>query len=520
MQINELSFRDIREGISAFFRKIPDVRQASKVVTSIHDALMSGLACMYFQDSSLLQFQKHLEDEQHKNNLKTLFDVDNIPKATQMRTIIDQVDSTYFSEIFKELHSQLQQNNYMAQYELLSGLFLFPFDGTTYFSSRTVHCNKCLIKKRRSMCYVELLSEVPESVKSFKNDTYILVHIEQKWQLSYIDEVKNQEDIEISAIPGLEALLTDKTLMTLATANNKKQLKKIFKTYHDSQCEHTTHYSHQSLQGGIMHPGQKMIIPFMPEEIRNTDGTDKQDCEMNAAKRLIEKVSKDHNGIIFCGDSLFSKQPLIEHILENKNHYLFSAKLTDHKYLGECLARDLLFKKMKYTDEKGLCHHYEWIHNMPLNCRGDKIKVNVLLYKVIDTSSKIKYQNIWITDLEITEENVKTLVLGGRCRWKSENECFNVLKNHGYNLEHNYGHGDKNLCFNFYLLTLLAFFMHQVFELSSIIYQTARKKFGSKKHMWEILRAYIKIIVFDSWESLLRFALNPPRYTLVPAQGP
>ena len=43
-------------------------------------------------------------------------------------------------------------------------------------------------------------------------------------------------------------------------------------------------YSHQVLQGGIVHPDETQVIPFMPEQICNSDGQDKQDCEMNAAK--------------------------------------------------------------------------------------------------------------------------------------------------------------------------------------------------------------------------------------------
>ena len=94
------------------------------------------------------------------------------------------------------------------------------------------------------------------------------------------------------------------------------------------------------------------------------------------------------------------------------------------------------------------------------------------------------------------------------------------MKNHGYYLDHNYGHGKNNLCFNFYLLTLLAFFFHQIFEATDQLYQASRKKFGSKKHMWETLRAYIKIIIFNTWEDLLNFALTPTRYNLAVAQAP
>jgi len=96
---------------------------------------------------------------------------------------------------------------------------------------------------------------------------------------------------------------------------------------------------------------------------------------------------------------------------------------------------------------------------------------------------------------------------------------FNVMKNHGYYMEHSYGHGKKNLAFNFYLLTLLAFFIHQIFELTDRQYQLCRKKFGSKRHLWETLRAYIKIIVFETWEALLAFSLAPTEYHLTPKGG-
>ena len=116
----------------------------------------------------------------------------------------------------------------------------------------------------------------------------------------------------------------------------------------------------------------------------------------------------------------------------------------------------------------------------------------------------------------MTEGNIKTLVRAGRCRWKNENECFNVMKNHGYCREHNYGHGQKHLAFNFYLLTLLAFFIHQIFELTEGNYQACRKKLGSKKHLWETIRAYIKILIFDTWDLLLEFVLVSTSYRVVP----
>ena len=58
------------------------------------------------------------------------------------------------------------------------------------------------------------------------------------------------------------------------------------------------------------------MIPLAPEAIQNTDGTEKQDCEINAGKRLIKKVRKTHPKlkIIVGGDDLFSNQPFIDEL--------------------------------------------------------------------------------------------------------------------------------------------------------------------------------------------------------------
>ena len=41
-----------------------------------------------------------------------------------------------------------------------------------------------------------------------------------------------------------------------------------------------------------MHPDCSKIIPFMLEQIVNTDGLTKQDCEINAAKRFLDKQDR------------------------------------------------------------------------------------------------------------------------------------------------------------------------------------------------------------------------------------
>ena len=423
-----LSFSGLRTTVSQIFRSIPDERQSSKVSISLHDALMSGFACMHFQDPSLLQFQIRMQEEQHQNNLQTLFDVKTIPKETQMREVIDSVDSDYFKPIFKDIYSRLQRGKHLEQYQIFPGTYYFPIDGSQFYSSKEVSCEQCLIQQHKK--------ESPT-------------------------------------------------------------------------------YSHKILQGGIAHPDCSEVIPFMPEQIVNTDGTKKQDCEMNAAKRFIDRIREEFPrlGLLIGGDGLFSKQPIIKDILEKRMHYLFVAKPLDHVYMMEWIEAYDNLDRIEFEDDKGRRHIYEWVNDVPLNGQENTIHVNFLRCWVMKTDKsgkeKIVYRNSWVTDINITSDNITTLVRTGRCRWKSENELFNVMKNHGYYMERNYGHGEKNLAFNFYLLTLLAFLFHQIAELTDKQYQACRKRFGSKRHLWEKLRSYIDLLIFETWESLLEFALAP-----------
>jgi hypothetical protein len=236
----------------------------------------------------------------------------------------------------------------------------------------------------------------------------------------------------------------------------------------------------------------------------------------------VKKLRQDFPqlGLVIGGDALFSKQPIIEEVLSLRMHYVFAAKPTDHKYMFEWLAAYDELHRIEFVDKKGRQHCYEWMNCVPLTGDKDPVAVNFLQCTIVGKNKKgdeeVLYKNSWVTDIAISKENIETLVKAGRCRWKNENEVFNVMKNHGYCMERNYGHGQKHLAFNFYLLTLLAFFFHQIFELTDRQYQACRKKFGSKRHLWETLRAYIKIIIFDTWESLLAYALEPVIYRYQP----
>jgi len=295
--------------------------------------------------------------------------------------------------------------------------------------------------------------------------------------------------------------------------------------YHSSKRIHCKHclqkkhkgeitYSHGVLQGAIMHPDKKQVLPVMPEAIANTDGHKKQDCETNAAKRFVKKLREAHprQTFILGGDGLMSHQPMIETALEHDMHFLFVAKPGDHSYLFDWINAFPTLPKREFTDDKKRTHQFSWQNAVPLNGKADAITVNYLAYQQVNAHGKVTYKNSWVTDIPVTHENVIALGKAGRCRWKIENECFNSLKTQGYEIEHNYGHGQDNLSFNMYLLTLLAFFFHQIFELTDGMYQACRQYYGSKRQLWENFRSTIRMLIVDDWEQLMDLLLNEEDY--------
>jgi len=90
-------------------------------------------------------------------------------------------------------------------------------------------------------------------------------------------------------------------------------------------------------------------------------------------------------------------------------------------------------------------------------------------------------------------------------------EGFNTLKNQGYHLEHNFGHGKQYLSEAFFVLNLLAFFMHQILELVDELYQQVRATFSARVEFWNAIRATFRIFLFACWDEVLERMNAPPQ---------
>jgi hypothetical protein len=109
----------------------------------------------------------------------------------------------------------------------------------------------------------------------------------------------------------------------------------------------------------------------------------------------------------------------------------------------------------------------------------------------------------WVTDLCVNKGTVYRIMQGARARWRIENETFNTLKNQGYHFEHNFGHGYQHLSVVFAELMMLAFLVDQVQQLCCPLFQAAWAKWGSKRLLWEKMRALFFDYALESMRHLL-----------------
>jgi hypothetical protein len=426
-QKKHLGFNGLVRILSENMKRIENTRQAGKVVYTNHDCAMSAFAMMFFQDPSMLEFQTRLQEKLNLNNLKTLFGVNGVPRATQLRGVIDELPSPDLEKVFTDFFRPLQRGKQLELFRFLGGKYLVTIDGVQYFSSNSIHCPNC-----------------PE---------------------------KN--------------LRTGDTL-----------------------------WHHQAVCAALVHPDNRQVMPIAPEPVMPVDGHSKQDCEINAGKRLIEKIRRAHPklDIVIAGDSLYSKQPFVDLLREKGMSFVLMAKHGDHKVLFEWVSefrRMGEMRRLEARDFEGRRYVFEWANKVPLNGTKDADEINYFECTVTKGEKRV-YFGSWVTDIPVDANNVSELVRAGRARWKIENENFNTLKNQGYHAEHNFGHGQKNAAYNFFLFILLAFFVHQILELTDPLWQKCRGKFSARKEFWNQLRCTVRILVFESWSHLLEFVRDPP----------
>lgn len=287
------------------------------------------------------------------------------------------------------------------------------------------------------------------------------------------------------------------------------------------KCEHCLTRVHQSgevqfyhgqLLASLTNINASYALPLQFEPIQHSETEtqySKNDCELNAGKRLLAQLRTQFPKRSFCilGDNLFAVDSILKLILERNWHFMITAKPEKNKevffmfeYLHERRAQ------LDFVDKEGVTHCCRWANGLPLKqySKNEKIvSVNLLEYQEINAEGKLVYKNSWITDFEVTKDNVKTLAKAGRARFVIENRNFNEQKNLGFQTEHNFGHFG-NLPNVFFGLAQIAQLITELFSL----WKTGKEwinTVGSKRRYFERLAVIIGATILPEDNALLLY---------------
>lgn len=403
------------------FEEIADARRKASCTYSMSDALMSAFAMFATKEPSMLSFKDH-----HRElHIEKPFGMSRVPRYSQMREILDAIDTEPFNQAFADLFWEIQRSGELKRWHFDEQYYLVVIDGSGHFCSDHICCPHCLVRSK----------------------------------------------------------------------NGKDQ------------------YYHQVVAAVLVHPETRQVIPLAVEPIIRSDGDTKNDCERNANKRLFARLRKLHPrlNLLIIEDGLSSNAPHIADLKAHNMHFLLGAKPGDHQHLyGQAIdamdrgefqsTKNHIVSRNKSTDIET-----RYVQDLPLNKSNSEVRVNFFQYFEFDSvDSEVVKCFSWVTDIDLADKSHHKYQGAGRCRWRLENETFNTLKNQGYHLEHNYGHGQKNLATVLALLMFLAFTVDQIQEACCGLFNAAIERFGRRIRFWELIRSHLRHFVFASFADLYR----------------
>jgi hypothetical protein len=290
------------------------------------------------------------------------------------------------------------------------------------------------------------------------------------------------------------------------------------------------HYTHGVLLAVVGAPEHEAVICLEPEFITPQDGHEKQDCEQQAIKRWVSRNAARFapESVTILTDDLHCHYPLCTLLAQHHMHFILTCKEASHAALYEevhlleqvdgAIATQVVEKRHGRRRERWI---YRWVAQVPIRGDLETVMVNWCELTILDgATDRQVYHCAWATDHPVTAATVPAIVASGRSRWKIENEGFNVLKNHGYHFEHNYGHGQQHLSSVLLTLLLLAFLCHTAMGLGCPTYHAVRRELGARRTFFNDLRALTRYLYFADWQTLLTFMYQqldlPPAGLLSP----
>lgn len=256
----------------------------------------------------------------------------------------------------------------------------------------------------------------------------------------------------------------------------------VFKERHCDHClvqkkdGKVLYYYHNVLEAKLV-TANGLAISVETEFVENPyKEITKQDCELKAFYRLVKNLKRDFPQLNICLllDGLYAAGPVFDICKNYHWKYIITFKegaMSD--VYAEYMNLKPLYKETFKEIKKGeIRQKFNWVTDIAyqdhylkvLECNESK-------------PGKKNTRFVWLTNLEVNQDNFQQIAKGGRLRWKTENEGFNTQKNGGYNLKHAYSK-DEVAVKNFYLLLQISHTINQLMEKGSLLKDQIKEAFG------------------------------------------
>lgn len=242
-----------------------------------------------------------------------------------------------------------------------------------------------------------------------------------------------------------------------------------------------------------------IVISMDSEWIENTElntEKEKQDCEVNAFKRMAPRIKKSYPKLklLITGDALYATTPMINICKEFKWKFIFNLKKDRLKNVYEEFEDNINYENEVTKDNYYLSSGIIFKENI----------LNVFRYVEINKNKTTIFN--YISNLEVDNYNIEEIVSIGRRRWKIENEGFNIQKNGTFNISHLCSRFENALKIH-YLFIQIAHIIRQLLEYGSLILKSMKLK-AKKEISKNITNTLISSIITNLENLELNFQLR------------
>jgi len=267
-------------------------------------------------------------------------------------------------------------------------------------------------------------------------------------------------------------------------------------------------YYHPVLEAKLV-TSSGLAFSIGTEFIENPDpNPSKQDCELKAFARLAEQIKGKYPQLRLCFlfDGLYANGTVFE--ICHNNHWQFICTFKE----GSLPSLWQEYQTAKYQQRDNSCQQvmmpagtslpvsqrFAWANGLVhVDDQGRRHPLSA--FECLEQRNGKPTTFVWLTNTTLNRaRQVMTLANGGgRCRWKIENQGFNIQKNGGYALEHAYSTHPQALK-HWYVLLQIAHILMQLLERGNQLGDVLTA-YGSLKALGRRLAESLRFQLIESW---------------------